>query len=47
MHLSSTVSDRLGTLPLGFYGRIRAVDATGCGQALPPAELESNTSSVG
>ncbi len=37
----------LGTAPLGFRGRIRAVDATGCGPALPPAELERRLLEMG
>lgn len=47
MHLSSNSGYRLGTAPLGFQGRIRAVDATGCGRALPPAELERRLLEMG
>jgi ferrous iron transport protein A len=38
---------RLGTAPLGFRGRIRAVDATGCGRSLPAAELERRLLEMG
>ena len=39
--------DRLGTAPLGFRGRIRAVDAQHCGRSLPPAELERRLLEMG
>ena len=47
--MSATVEapSRLGAAPLGFRGRIRAVDATGCGRALPPAELERRLLEMG
>lgn len=47
--MSATIAapSPLGTAPLGFRGRIRAVDATGCGRALPPAELERRLLEMG
>ncbi len=44
---SLAAASRLGTAPLGFRGRIRAVDATGCGRSLPPAELERRLLEMG
>jgi ferrous iron transport protein A len=39
--------DRLGTAPLGFRGRIRLIDATGCSRALPVRELERRLLEMG
>ncbi len=39
--------ERLGAAPVGFRGRILAVDATGCGHALPKAELERRLLEMG
>jgi ferrous iron transport protein A len=38
---------RLGEAPVGFRGRIRAVDAQGCGRSLSPRELERRLIEMG
>ncbi len=47
--MSATLAalSRLGAARLGFRGRIRALDASGCGRALPPAELERRLLEMG
>ena len=47
MPVTATAHALLGAAPIGFRGRIRAVDATGCGRALPPAELERRLLEMG
>jgi ferrous iron transport protein A len=47
MPSNAATQDRLGTAPLGYCGRIRAVDATGCSRALPPRELERRLLEMG
>ena len=47
MPASARPQHRLGTAPLGFRGRIRLIDATGCGRSLPPAELERRLLEMG
>ena len=47
MSASLAAPSRLGKAPLGFRGRIHAVDATGCGRALPAAELERRLLEMG
>jgi ferrous iron transport protein A len=37
----------LGDAPLGFRGRIRAIDARGCAHGLPPRELERRLLEMG
>jgi ferrous iron transport protein A len=47
MPISATAQHRLGTAPLGFCGRIRLIDATGCSNALPARELERRLLEMG
>ena len=44
---SLAAASPLGAAPLGFRGRIRALDATGCGRSLPPDELERRLLEMG
>jgi ferrous iron transport protein A len=40
-------SQRLGTAAVGFRGRIRALDATGCGRGIAPEEMERRLLEMG